>query len=91
MLTPAGQRWLGQFSWPTNQAPRIQAELGLVLPPWTERNPDWRGTVLPTVTIAGSATGGAFGFRGITGDSAQGRFTYTNRVWRIPEMTVVRP
>ena len=91
VLTPAGQRWLGQFFWPTNQAPRIQAELGLVLPPWTERNPDWRGTVLPTVTIAGSATGGAFGFRGITGDSAQGRFTYTNRVWRIPGMTVVRP
>lgn len=91
VLTPAGQRWLGQFSWPTNQAPRIEAELGLVLPPWTERQPDWRGTVLPTVTIAGSATGGSFGFRGITGDSAQGRFTYTNRVWRIPAMTVVRP
>ena len=91
VLTPAGQRWLGQFSWPTNQAPRIEAELGLVLPPWTERKPDWRGSVLPTVTIAGSATGGPFGFRGITGDSAQGRFTYTNRVWRIPGMTVVRP
>ena len=91
VLTPAGQRWLGQFSWPTNQAPRIEAELGLVLPPWIERKPDWRGTVLPTVTIAGAATGGPFGFRGITGDSAQGRFTYTNRVWRIPGMTVVRP
>lgn len=91
VLTPAGQRWLGQFSWPTNQAPRIAAQLGLVLPPWTNRNPDWRGTVLPTVTIAGSATGGAFGFRGITGDSAKGAFTYTNRVWRIPGMTVVRP
>lgn len=91
VLTPAGQRWLGQFFWPTNQAPRIQAELALVLPPWTEQNPDWRGTVLPTVTIAGSATGQSFSFRGITGDSAQGRFTYTNRVWRIPGMTVVRP
>ena len=91
VLTPAGQRWLGQFSWPTNQAPRIAAQLGLVLPPWTNRNPDWRGTVLPTVTIAGSATGGAFGFRGITGDSAKGAFTYTNRMWRIPGMTVVRP
>lgn len=91
VLTPAGQRWLGQFSWPTNQAPRIEAELGLVLPPWTGPKPDWRATVLPTVTIAGSATGGPFAFRGITGDSAQGRFTYTNRVWRIPSMTVVRP
>jgi hypothetical protein len=91
VLTPAGQRWLGQFSWPTNEAPRIQAELGLVLPPWTEPKPDWRGTVLPTVTIAGSATGGPFRFRGISGASAEGRFTYTNRVWRIPSMTVVRP
>lgn len=91
VLTPAGQRWLGQFSWPTNEAPRIQAELGLVLPPWTGPKPDWRGTVLPTVTIAGSATGGPFRFRGISGSSAEGRFTYTNRVWRIPSMTVVRP
>lgn len=91
VLTPAGQRWLGQFAWPTNRAPRIEAGLALVLPPWTERKPDWRGTVLPTVTIAGSATGGPFSFRGITGDSAEGRFTYTNRVWRIPGMTVVRP
>ncbi len=91
VLTPAGQRWLGQFFWPTNQAPRIAAQLGLVLPPWTNSNPDWRGTVLPTVTIAGSATGESFSFRGITGDSAKGAFTYTNRVWRIPGMTVVRP
>jgi len=91
VLTPAGQRWLGQFFWPTNQAPRIAAQLGLVLPPWTHRNPDWRGTVLPTVTIAGSATGGPFSFRGITGQSAKGSFTYTNRQWRIPGMTVVRP
>lgn len=91
LLTPPGQTWMGQFGWLSNQPPHVVAELGVVLPSWTNAAPDWRGEVAPTVTIAGSVTGTNFTFRGIPGDSAAGGFTYTNRVWRVPGMTAIRP
>lgn len=91
LLTPPGQKWIGQFGWSSNRPPHVVASLGVVLPAWTNRAPDWRGEVAPTVTIAGSVTGADFTFRGIHGDTAEGEFTYTNRVWRVPGMTAKRP
>ncbi len=89
LLTDKTQHWLAQFSW--GQPPALQAEGSLILPAWTNRQPDWRAEVQPTLQLAGefAATNGLF--RGIAVDSAQGDFFYSNLVWRLPHLTVMRP
>lgn len=89
LLTEKTQNWLAQFSW--TQPPAWQAAGSLILPAWTNRQPDWRSEVQPTIRLAGSfaATNGAF--RGITVNVALGNFSYSNLVWRLSHLTVSRP
>jgi hypothetical protein len=88
LLTEKTQDWLAQFAW--TQPPALRAGGSLVLPAWTNHQPDWRGEVQPTVRLAGefAATNGAF--RGIAVDSAHGNFSYSNLVWRLSRLIVKR-
>ncbi len=89
LLTEKTQNWLAQFSW--TQPPALRAGGSLTLPAWTNRQPDWRGEVQPTVRLAGefAATNGAF--RRIAVDSAHGYFSYSNLVWRLHRLIVKHP
>ena len=89
LLTEKTRDWLAQFSW--TQPPLLQAGGSLILPAWTNQQPDWRGEVQPTVRLAGEfiVTNGAF--RGVTVDLARGHFSYSNLVWRLPDLVVTRP
>ncbi|HLZ54217.1 MAG TPA: AsmA-like C-terminal region-containing protein [Verrucomicrobiae bacterium] len=89
LLTEKTRNWLAQFSW--TQPPNLRAAGSLILPAWTNRQPDWRGEVQPTVRLTGefAATNGAF--RNIAIDSAQGSFSYSNLVWRLPDLALTRP
>jgi len=88
VLTTNAQRWLKQFTW--QQPPLVQANCALVLPAWTNRHPDWRTDVLPTFQIAGKFVGTNGTFREIPVDWAASTFTYTNRVWDIPDLLARR-
>jgi len=88
LLTEKTQGWLTQFS--LTQPPALQAEGSLILPAWTNRQPDWRGEVQPTIRLAGSFAVTNGSFRGIAADSAQGNFSYSNLVWRLSHLTVKR-
>ena len=89
-LTEGGQRWLAQYSW--RKPPRVAAQAWLVLPAWTNRHPDWHVEVQPSLRLEGSfqiEQGGAY--RGVTVDTAQSHFSYSNMVWRLPDLAVTRP
>jgi hypothetical protein len=88
LLTKKTGGWLTQFSW--TQPPSLQAGGSLVLPAWTSRQTDWRDAVQPTVRLTGEfiVTNGVF--RGVTVDSARGHFSYSNLVWRLPDLVVTR-
>ncbi|MHB8520243.1 MAG: AsmA family protein, partial [Limisphaerales bacterium] len=88
-LTASSQHWLSQFTWKTS--PKIEAQVGVVLPAWTNRQPDWRGEVLPTVTLTGHVAGERGAFRGVPVSSATAHFTFTNLVWALPDLVVIRP
>ncbi|MGZ4987403.1 MAG: hypothetical protein ACXWBP_05130 [Limisphaerales bacterium] len=88
VLTTNAQRWLKQFTW--QQAPQVQANCTLILPQWTNRHPDWRADVLPTLQIAGKFVGENGTFRDIPVDWATSTFTYTNRTWDIPDLLAKR-
>ena len=91
LLTPAAQAWIVQYGWPSNQPPVLSGSIGVTLPAWTNRQPDWRREVVPTLALQGRLRGNQFTFRGIPGDSAEGSFAYSNHVWRIPSLTATRP
>jgi len=79
ILTEGGRHWLQQYSWP--QPPMVAGDVSLVLPAWTNRHPDWRGEIQPSLAMEGDLTlnqGGAF--RGINFIAARCHFTYTNMV-----------
>ncbi len=89
-FTPGLQHWLSQYSWV--EPPDLQASVALVLPAWTNRQPDWRAEVRPTLRMEGQFSlphGGAF--RGVTATAASSHFSYSNFVWRLPDLVVIRP
>ncbi|HKS36005.1 MAG TPA: AsmA-like C-terminal region-containing protein [Verrucomicrobiae bacterium] len=89
LLTPDSQRWLRQYSW--NQPPKVAGRAGLVLPAWTNSQPDWRGEVLPTVVLDGFLEGRDAAYRGVPVSHAQTHFSYSNFVWRLPDFVATRP
>src|ERR1051325_949993 len=90
LLTEGARQWLAQYSW--NQPPELTADASLVLPAWTNRQPDWRGEVQPTLRLQGQfkfARGGAF--REVPVTSARSHFSYSNLLWRLPDLVATRP
>jgi len=90
LLPEGAQYWLDQFSW--GKAPDLQAEVALVLPVWTNRQPDWRLEIQPSMVLSGFfqiGQGGAF--RGAPADTAQSHFSYSNMVWRLPDLIAIPP
>lgn len=89
LLTPAAQHWISQFEW--SDPPRVQGDLRLVLPPWTNRPDGWQADLRSSVALAGDFSVGPASFRGVAFRSAGSHFTYTNRVWNLPRLRATRP
>jgi len=89
LLPPAAQRWLTRYTWA--EAPPVQGSGAVILPAWTNREPDWREEVLPTLRLAGefAVTNGTF--RGVPVDWARSHFSYTNMAWHLPDLAAGRP
>ena len=88
-LNPKAQRWIRQFKW--SKAPIISSTVQATLPKWTDKNPDWRSTVRPSLMINGKVNSGPLSFRGIEFDGAQTDLYYTNQVWLLPNLIARRP
>jgi hypothetical protein len=84
------QSALEDVSWP--QPPELKGDVKLMLPAWTNREPDWRAEVQPTLRLQGEVKlerGGAY--RGVEVSALRSHIAYSNRVWRLPDLTVLRP
>jgi hypothetical protein len=90
VLTEGARRWLAQFAW--QKAPAIEANVALRLPAWTNREPNWRAEVQPTLRIQGQfqLTNGA-SFRDVPLTAVSSHLTYSNMIWRLPDLVVLRP
>ncbi len=90
VLAEEARGWLAACEW--QQPPELKGELSLVLPAWTNRQPDWRAEVQPTLRLQGEfklARGGTY--RGVSFTAIQSHLSYSNLVWRLPDLTVMRP
>jgi hypothetical protein len=88
-LPPKTARWLGQFSW--EQPPHIIANGQLTLPAWTNRLADWPALCVARLALDGEFRVGRAAFRGVPALAAQSRVSYSNAVWRLPDLLVTRP
>ena len=90
LLPPGAARWLSQFTW--RRAPRAEAQIALVLPPWTEGQPDWAAEVQPTLRLNGRfALDQEASYRGLSVLAAQSHFSYSNLCWHLPDLRITRP
>jgi len=71
--------------------PRITAAAGLILPAWTNSQPDFQLEVLPSLTATGHLEVGQVSFQEFSLDSLQTHFSYSNLTLRVPDLSVVRP
>ena len=88
LLTEKTRERLAEFSW--TQPPSLQAGGSLVLPAWTNRQPDWRAEVQPTIQLNGELAFTNATVLGAKIDWAHTHFSYSNLVWQLPDLAVVK-
>ena len=88
LLTDKTRERLAEFSW--TEPPSLRAGGSLVLPAWTNRQPDWRDEVQPTIQLLGELAFTNGMMLGANIDSAAARFTYSNLVWLLPAVTLAQ-
>ena len=90
-LLPAEARhWLSQFTW--KRPPEAQANISMVLPAWTNSQPDWAAEVQPTLSLDGQfMVEGGGTYRNLSASGAHSQFIYTNMCWCLPNLVVTRP
>ncbi|HEX4264798.1 MAG TPA: AsmA-like C-terminal region-containing protein [Verrucomicrobiae bacterium] len=91
LLTPMAREWLANYSW--KNPPQVQAGGAMILPEsvWTNRHPDWRGELRPTLRLDGQFHVVDAAFRGVHALTADSHFSYSNMVWRLPDLVATRP
>lgn len=89
LYEPSLQEWFEQFTW--EKPPEVEMQLGLKFDAWTNRVPDWKGRVAPTIALAGNFVCGPGTFRTIPATSARSTFYFTNLSWFLPDLEVTRP
>jgi len=88
LLTDKTRERLSDFSWA--RPPLLQAHGSLILPAWTNQQPDWRNEVQPSIQLDGRLAMTNSVFSGVPIDTLQTRFSYSNLVWRLPDLTIVK-
>jgi hypothetical protein len=88
LLTEKTRGRLADFVW--TQPPSLQASGSLVLPAWTNREPDWRAMVQPTIEMHGELAFENAVILGAPLDWVHTHFSYSNLVWQLPDLAVVR-
>jgi len=88
-LTGDPEDWFAKISW--SEPPRVRAAGTMLLPGWTEAQPDWWGRVAPSLTLAGTVMATNCAYEGIHANWLNTDFTCTNRVWQLRNFTAGRP
>jgi len=66
----------------------VQFDGSLILPAWTNREPDWNGKVRPTVQLNGELAFTNGKVLGAQIDSARTHFSYLDLVWQLPDLAL---
>lgn len=90
LLPESARFWLEQIAW--QKAPRLQADVSLVLPPWTGGGPGWQQELQRSLSVSGQfelASGAVY--HQVQVASARSHFSYSNLCFDLPDLTLTRP
>ncbi len=85
------ESWLEQISWPHDAPPVVSVEATARMPAWTNRAPDWKAEVMPTLHLAGMARLTNVSYRGVQVSEGVVPFHHTNDVWTVVGAKILRP
>jgi len=88
-LPEASWPWLDQFSW--DAPPKLGGQIEVILPPWTNSQPDWRREVQPTLKLAGEFSLPGVSYRQVQVTSVHSHFLYSNLCWHLPDLSLTTP
>jgi hypothetical protein len=88
LLTGKTDARLAEFSWP--HPPSVQVEGSLVLPAWTNSQPDWNAEVRPSVRLNGELAFTNGMVLGAQIDSVRTHFSYLDIIWQLPDLAVAQ-
>jgi hypothetical protein len=88
LLTEKTVARLADFSW--TQPPSLQIGGAVILPSWTNAQPDWNGTVRPTVRLDGELAFTNATVMGAQIDSARTHFSYLDMIWQLSDLAVAQ-
>jgi hypothetical protein len=83
------QRTLSTYTW--KSAPFLQAHGGFTLPAWTDPAPDWAAALDHSLAVEGRFAVGSGTHHGVTFETAESPFAFSNKVWRLFDLQVRRP
>ena len=89
LLTEKAQIWLAKYSW--EKSLHLNGSGAVTLPAWTNQQPDWRSEVAPTLKLAAFLSATNVAYLGAPADWVTTHVTYTNQVWRLPDLVAGRP
>ena len=81
--------WLEKLTW--SEPPWLRCSGAFALPGWTESNPDWPGTLLPSLQLGGQIAATNCAYAGFYANWLRTHLTCTNRFWSLPDFTAGRP
>jgi hypothetical protein len=82
------QAWIAQFGW--EEPPLVESTVLLRFPPWTNWTAQFRHEITTSLELAGKFDGRGR-FRELAVDQARSDFSFSNFVWRLPNLEVRRP
>jgi hypothetical protein len=88
LLTEKTHERLVEIAW--GRPPSLQANGSLILPAWTNRQPDWRGEVQTTIHLNGALAITNGMFEGVPFDLARTHFSYSQLVWQLPDFVIAQ-
>ncbi len=88
LLTEKTRARLNDFAW--KQPPSLRAGGSMILPAWTNQQPGLQAGVQPTIRLAGELAFTNGSMSGVALDSARTHFSYSNLVWRLPDLALAQ-
>jgi len=87
-LTEKTRSRLAMVNW--TLPPVLTADGSLTLPAWTNRQPDWRDEVQPSIRLHGQFTFTNSTFMQVPLDLVASEFSYSNLVWSLPNLRLAQ-
>ncbi len=89
VFTERFRNWFAPYQWQGIPGARVTGKVRW--PDWRNLKPDWREEVVPSLGFSGRFQVTNASYRGIPAQLASSDFHFTNSVWNLPNLTLIRP